>query len=399
MILNVKLSLVIRITIFSSLCLSACRQEGATQAVVNPTAATESAAVQMRNAILYRGDPGRSGVYDEPAPDAFTEVKWQRSFDEDAYFPMYANETLYIGTASGKLLALDPESGDERWSYSTGNGPILAVAVAGDLVYFGAGDHGFYAVDTQDGELAWSFETDGSVWSSSPLIIGDRAYFGSDTGMVYALDLTTHEAAWTFKAASGVLSQVASDLERVYVPTQNVLYALDLETGTEAWRATTEDKWNAPAAANRIVYAGKGSRQFVALDAENGSEQWTFTAPPDQWSEWSAPVVTEDMVYAGYSSNTMYAFQAATGEVQWQFETEDWATTDPVLADGILYFGVGAHANLAESTEDRLFYALEAATGEPAWTFRGNGLVYSAAALGNGVIYFKTLNNMLYAIH
>jgi outer membrane protein assembly factor BamB len=95
----------------------------------------------------------------------------------------------------------------------------------------------------------------------------------------------------------------------------------------------------------------------------------------------------------------MYALQADTGEIQWQFETEDWATTDPVLAEGILYFGVGAHANLVESTTDRLFYALEAATGEPAWTFRGSGPVYSAAALGNGAIYFKTLDNVLYALH
>ena len=48
MILQVNLNLVIRITILSCLILSACRQEGATQAVVNPTAATESATVQMR---------------------------------------------------------------------------------------------------------------------------------------------------------------------------------------------------------------------------------------------------------------------------------------------------------------------------------------------------------------
>src|SRR5690349_3928012 len=134
-----NVNFVIRITWVSILVLSACRQEEATQAAAIPTAATESAAVQMSDAILYRGDPGRSGVYDEPAPGAFAGVKWQRSFDEDAYFPMYANETLYIGTASGKLLALDPESGDERWSYSTRKGPILAVAVAGDQVYFGAG--------------------------------------------------------------------------------------------------------------------------------------------------------------------------------------------------------------------------------------------------------------------
>jgi outer membrane protein assembly factor BamB len=65
----------------------------------------------------------------------------------------------------------------------------------------------------------------------------------------------------------------------------------------------------------------------------------------------------------------------------------------------VLYFGVGAHANLVEAIEDRLFYALDARTGEELWTFKADGPVFASATLGQGTIYFKTLNNVLYALH
>jgi eukaryotic-like serine/threonine-protein kinase len=349
--------------------------------------------------LLYRADPGRRGVYDVNALRVLGGIQWERSFDEDAYFPVYAGDTLYIGTASGRLLALEPESGQQRWSFAANGGPILAVAAANGTICFGAGDRGFYVVDAVTGELDWSFEADGSVWSSSPLIMNDLVYFGSDRGTVYALDRQTHQVSWTFPASGGVLWQLAGDSERVYVPTRNFLYALDAQTGSEIWSAITQNKWNAPAIDDGTVYVGNGSRQFMALDAATDEERWVFTAPMTQWSEWSAPVIAADRVYVGFSDKTVYALDRETGEQQWQFQAQDWATSDPILVDGVLYFGVGAHAGLADSSEDRLFYALDAATGQELWSFEGNGLVYSAATVGNGTVYFKTLENTLYALH
>ena len=377
--------------------LSACSASPViSERVVATVPPSPTAAIEVP--VLYRADAGRTGIYDEPAIRTFNGVKWQKSFDEDSYFPIYAGGTLYIGTSSGKLLALDPDSGEERWSFAAEGGPLLAVAVSDGLVYFGAGENGFYAIEAGTGKLAWSFEADSSVWSSSPLIMNGWIYFGSDRGTVYCLDQKTHEVVWKFKAAGGVLSQIAGDDERVYVPTQNDLYALDATNGTEVWKAFTSDKWNEPAVGEGVVYAGHGNQSFVALNAETGKEQWVFAAPSNQWSEWSAPVVTEAAIYVGYSDKTMYALDTATGKERWQFKTEDWATTAPILTDGVLYFGVGAHANQADEKEDRPFYALDANSGEELWSFNADGLIYASATIGNGAIYFKTLNNQLYAL-
>jgi outer membrane protein assembly factor BamB len=174
-------------------CLSGCSASPIISERVVATVPPPSPSAVVEEPILYRADAGRQGAYDEPALRTLQGVKWQKSFDEDSYFPVYADGTVYIGTSGGKLLALDPDSGEERWSFAAGGGPILAVAVSDGLIYFGAGDIGFYAVEAGTGKPAWSFETDGSVWSSSPLIMDGRIYFGSGRGTVYCLDTQTHK--------------------------------------------------------------------------------------------------------------------------------------------------------------------------------------------------------------
>src|SRR5215216_3008994 len=138
--------------------LSACSASPVISQRVVFTAIPPSPTAAIEAPMLYRADAGRQGVYDEPAIRKFNDVKWQRSFDEDSYFPIYAEGTLYIGTSSGKLLALDSDAGEERWSFAAEGGPLLAVAVSDGLVYFGAGDKGFYAVEAETGKPAWSFE-------------------------------------------------------------------------------------------------------------------------------------------------------------------------------------------------------------------------------------------------
>ena len=377
---------------------SACApQPMQTQATEIPSATVD--ATPLSSVDLYRGDAARTGVYPKPPIETLQGVKWQLTFEEDAYFPSFAAGLLFIGTSSGQLLALDPQTGTEMWAFQAQSGPILAVAADADNVYFGAGDDRFYAVNLMDSNRAWSFKTDGAIWSSSPLLMDTMVYFGSDHGQVYALDMKTHQVIWEATVESGVLWQLTGDEKHVYVETQRYLYALDRQTGTEAWKVATPDKWNPAAVMDGVVYAGNGDRQFVAIDAATGKQMWAFEPPLGQWSEWSAPVVTEDRVFVGASNKFMYALDRATGQEVWKFETADWATTDPILLEDVLYFGVGAHANLAEADAQRPFYALDASTGAVLWTFDGDGLVYAAATVGADAIYFKTLNNTLYALH
>jgi outer membrane protein assembly factor BamB len=92
-----------------------------------------------------------------------------------------------------------------------------------------------------------------------------------------------------------------------------------------------------------VIYAGALNHQFYALDAQTGKQLWTFEDTLTLRANWSAPAVAGGVVYAGNRTGYMYAFNAKSGKQVWKFKTDAPPTSDPLIANGALYFGVGSH--------------------------------------------------------
>ncbi|MBP5980466.1 MAG: pyrroloquinoline quinone-dependent dehydrogenase [Halomonas sp.] len=166
--------------------------------------------------------------------------------------PVFANDTIYIGTPMYRVFALDPATGEERWRFDTQSTqealtqPALksrGVAyweadepVAGNacekIVYFGTMDAQLFALDADSGELCEGF-ADGGVlnvnqwndmpenWPLSllqpPTVVGDRLILGwagkdweesvAPAGTVFSINARTGEREWTFEALSEEMRQ------------------------------------------------------------------------------------------------------------------------------------------------------------------------------------------------
>ena len=158
--------------------------------------------------------------------------------------PIYANETLYIGTPFYRIIALDPATGAVRWKFNT-QSSLKAVTqpelksrgvaywqaenpVAGQdcqkIVYLGTMDGHLYAVDADKGTPCTGFGDNGVVnvsqWNKinakyplsqlqPPTVIGDKlvlgwsgkdwAYAEAPPGAVFALNARTGDLEWEFK--------------------------------------------------------------------------------------------------------------------------------------------------------------------------------------------------------
>ena len=183
--------------------------------------------------------------------------------------PVFANDTLYIGTPFYRILALDPGSGEEKWSFDTQSSlealtqPALknrGVAyweadnpVAGEpcqkIIYMGTMDAQLFAVDADSGEQCADFADNGVLdtndrWPLSllqpPTVVGDHlvlgwagmdwAYEQAPPGTIYSINARTGEREWTFQALSdemrdqsgtaNVWTHMSADEERglVYLP-------------------------------------------------------------------------------------------------------------------------------------------------------------------------------------
>ncbi|HVF89250.1 MAG TPA: PQQ-binding-like beta-propeller repeat protein, partial [Blastocatellia bacterium] len=104
------------------------------------------------------------------------------------------------------------------------------------------------------------------------------------------------------------------------------------------------------------------------------------------------------IVYVGNRDRYVHALDGRTGELVWKFQAEDWAFASPIVAGGVVYFGVGS---LDQSEGARHFYAVDALTGEELWKFQASGRIMAAACTGDGAVYFASMigaNGTLYAV-
>lgn len=158
--------------------------------------------------------------------------------------PVFANDTLYIGTPFYRILALDPATGEEKWNFDTQSTleamtqPALknrGVAywqaddpVAGEpcqkIVYIGTMDAQLFAVDADTGEQCQGFANNGVLdvnqWNDTndrwplsllqpPTVVGDHLILGwagkdwaseqAPPGTVFSIDARTGEREWTFE--------------------------------------------------------------------------------------------------------------------------------------------------------------------------------------------------------
>ena len=189
--------------------------------------------------------------------------------------PIFANDTLYIGTPFYRILALDPATGAERWSFDSqstlealtqpalknrgvaywaADDPVAGAACQ-KIVYLGTMDAQLFAVDADTGKPCEGFANNGVLdvnqwntindkWPLSllqpPTIVGDHLILGwagndwafeqAPPGTVFSLNARTGALEWTFdvlpeemrqrSGTANVWTQMSADEELglVYLP-------------------------------------------------------------------------------------------------------------------------------------------------------------------------------------
>src|SRR6516225_900962 len=98
------------------------------------------------------------------------ELKWAFGFEGDMLVFAQASvigSNLFVGSASGKVHALDAQSGCTRWTFQAGSGvrPAIVLAPAGEAgngyaLLFGDREGWFYALDAESGRQLWKKKTE-----------------------------------------------------------------------------------------------------------------------------------------------------------------------------------------------------------------------------------------------
>ena len=237
--------------------------------------------------------------------------------------PIMIDNTLYISTMYARVVALDPETGVERWRFDPetfrfgGAGTPPGGFKHRGVTFWRDGDHvrlflnsryWLYALDAKTGQLVESFGDGGSIplteglgrdvirdafdQTSTPVVFEDMIIVGSrvpdiikrrmDTpGTVQAFDTRTGERRWLFhtipQSNDAFGADTWEDQSWRYTGHANVwgLMSLDEERGLLYVPTSTpsSDFWG-----GRRVGANLFAESLICLDARTGERQWHFQA-------------------------------------------------------------------------------------------------------------------------
>ncbi|CAN5257894.1 hypothetical protein BH11ACT3_BH11ACT3_21120 [soil metagenome] len=287
-------------------------------------------------------------------------VKWVRHLDGNLTpGPVIGVDgSILAATNSGILHALDPATGDDRWTFD------------GDSVY-------------------------GSDLSTSPSVLGDgTVLWPGPAGTLFALD-RDGQLLWTEQFSGQVLSPAIGGLNRVYVADLNgQVDAFEIANGIHRrlWSIQTGGiNYASPSIGpDGTIYAAAGNDLVAIADlGDTAVVRWRFGT--SQLVEVSNGVSESGVVVLGTNDDHQFGVDSHGSKV-WELKIDAYAySSSAVRPDGLAYFADnrGVVRTVDSATGDVLRTVAPAAPGrEHVWT--------SVVADADGNTYWASLKGNIY---
>lgn len=276
------------------------------------------------------------------------ELKWvwqAQSLEKFETTPLVVNGVMYLTEPPNTIVALDPTTGREYWTYQHALPDVTypccgkvnrGVAIADGMLYMGTLDMKLIALSATTGQKRWETVVGefrkGYALTHAPLIVNNLVIVGTAggelgiRGFIAAYDAKTGKEAWRFKT----------------IPEPG-------EPGNETWGG---DSWK------------HGGGSIWLTGSYDPSLNLTYWGIGNPGPDWNPTVRPGDNLY----SDSVVALDAATGKLKWHFQFTphdewDWdAVQTPVLVDGD--WKGKSRKLMLWANRNGFYYVLDRATGE-----------------------------------
>src|SRR5687767_13356909 len=274
--------------------------------------------------------------------------------------PIVVNGVMYISTPLGKVIALDPVSGTEKWKYDArvdasvrfGDFTNRGVSAWRDRIFLATTDARLIALDAGTGQLIRTFGDSGTVdlrrglrnppfefaeyeVTSPPAVVNDLLIIGSAVADNNRTDAATGEVR-AYDARTGALRWSWDP-----VPQDPADAAYSTWEGANAHRTGAANAWS--------VIAADPGRDLVFVP--------TSAPSPDYFGG-------ERLGRNDYA-NSIVALRASTGKVVWHFQTVHHDLWDYDNASPPLLATVKGQPAVIQTTKTGMMFVLNRETGVP----------------------------------
>ncbi len=273
----------------------------------------------------------------------------------------YGDGKLYVTNGFGRMLAVEPSTGEILWEQRLGAAGNGAPTVFGDLVYIVSGDDLAWALDTDTGRIEWQLSSTPDVNNlqvpSAPAVTDKFAVFAFGSGEIQTAFRRGGLRFWDagiqgqrIGRALSTVGDISGDPvvvgKTVYVANHSGrLVALDIDTGQRKW--TQEEGALSPVwPAGDSLFLVNEQNQLVRLNAATGERIWVKRLsdfikdrPNRQVKRYAhfGPVIAGGNLLVASSDGLLRSFDPTSGELIRSTEIPGGATSNPVIAGQTLY--------------------------------------------------------------
>lgn len=273
----------------------------------------------------------------------------------------YGDGKLFVSSGFGLMTAIDPKTGDILWQQkleATGSG---SPSYSDGLVYVVAGDNLAWALNADTGRIAWQLSATSDInnvfGGPAPTITDQFVIFSFGSGEMQAAfrqgGLRIWDAAISGRRRGLARTHVA-DITGDPVVVGDVAYvgshtgrmvALNVNNGNRIWTAP-EGPLNPVWPAGGSLFFVSDRNELIRLDAKDGSRIWGVKLPffvkerPKRQKEIFAhygPVLAGGRLIVASNDGLIRSFDPKSGALISTVEIAGGATTNPVIAGGVLY--------------------------------------------------------------
>ncbi len=375
------------------------------EAVPDPGNFRQSATFTLR----WRRNIGNIGYSSDQSTNPIAhpgQTRWRMKNDygdmgNSVLQPVLLNGSLYAANAKGKILRLNPDSGEQLWRIDTGITITGGLSSSKGLILAG-GEKGDVVAYDENGKLRWRSMVSSEVLGP-PQIAGDMVVVRSGDGRIAGLNLADGKRRWLYEHAMPVLvvrssASVAISKGTVFAGFPGgKLAAIDLASGNLKWEATlsvprgnTElerisDITSLPQVDNEVVCAVSFQGRIGCFDAAQGSQLWSKEMSSDK-----GLTLSGKYLYAVNTSGEVFAMDKTSGSSAWKNAQLGTRHTAPPLVLGDF---------LVVGERDGYLYAIKREDGSIAARIKTDGSPIQETAIQlNGGLLVQTRNGGLYSL-
>lgn len=310
-----------------------------------------------------------------------------------------SSATVYIGSHSHRMMAVDLYSGKVNWEQILGDRieSSACVSKCGNFIVVGCYNGLVYVLKSNNGEKYWMFTTEDAVKSSATMDpTTGFLYIGSHDQHAYALDIYKKKCIWKLKCGGTIFSSPCLSLipHHLYFATLGgLLLAVNPATGNRIWEHSCgKPLFSSPRCCLQYVYIGCVDGNLLCF-THFGEQVWQFSTSEPIFSS-PCTSSAEQEIFFGSHDCFIYCC-SMQGHLRWKFKTTSRVYSTPFA------FHNHSRSNdmlLAAASADGKLWILECETGQLQTVYELPGEVFSSPVVWESMLIIGCRNNYVYCL-